>query len=91
LFRSSLEQILNKKHPLYVLANKIDWSHCQRAKLLLHTGFVGISRYLSGWVLERMVNIYKNIYKSGIFFGGAILYYLCKNSLEWENGPLVVQ
>jgi IS5 family transposase len=25
LFRSSLEQILNKKHPLYVLANKIDW------------------------------------------------------------------
>jgi len=26
LFRSSLEQILNKKHPLYVLANKIDWS-----------------------------------------------------------------
>jgi len=25
LFRSSLEQILNRKHPLYVLANKIDW------------------------------------------------------------------
>jgi IS5 family transposase len=26
LFRSSLEQILNKKHPLYTLANKIDWN-----------------------------------------------------------------
>jgi transposase, IS5 family len=25
LFRSSLEQILDRKHPLYVLANKIDW------------------------------------------------------------------
>jgi len=25
LFRSSLEQILNIKHPLYALANKIDW------------------------------------------------------------------
>jgi transposase, IS5 family len=25
LFRSSLEQILNRKHPLYELANKIDW------------------------------------------------------------------
>ena len=25
LFRSSLEQILDKTHPLYVLANKIDW------------------------------------------------------------------
>jgi IS5 family transposase len=25
LFRSRLEQILNRKHPLYVLANKIDW------------------------------------------------------------------
>ena len=25
LFRSSLEQILNRKHPLYQLANKIDW------------------------------------------------------------------
>ena len=25
LFRSSLEQILNRKHPLYKLANKIDW------------------------------------------------------------------
>ena len=26
LFRSHLEQILNPKHPLYVLANQIDWS-----------------------------------------------------------------
>jgi len=25
LFRSSLEQILNRKHPLYVMANRIDW------------------------------------------------------------------
>lgn len=25
LFRSRLDQILNKKHPLFVLANKIDW------------------------------------------------------------------
>ena len=25
LFRSSLEQILDRRHPLYVLANKIDW------------------------------------------------------------------
>jgi IS5 family transposase len=31
LFRSSLEQILNKKHPLYVLANKIDWSHFDKS------------------------------------------------------------
>ena len=26
LFRSRLEQILNRKHPLFVLANQIDWS-----------------------------------------------------------------
>lgn len=25
LFRSSLEQILDRKHPLYLLGNKIDW------------------------------------------------------------------
>jgi len=25
MFRSSLEQILDRNHPLYVLANKIDW------------------------------------------------------------------
>ncbi|MEN6487572.1 MAG: IS5/IS1182 family transposase, partial [Smithella sp.] len=25
LFRSSLEQILNREHPLYLLGNKIDW------------------------------------------------------------------
>jgi IS5 family transposase len=31
LFRSSLEQILNKKHPLYVLANKIDWSRFDKS------------------------------------------------------------
>lgn len=26
LFRSQLEQILNPSHPIYVLANQIDWS-----------------------------------------------------------------
>jgi IS5 family transposase len=26
LFRSSLEQILDRRHPLYVIANKIDWT-----------------------------------------------------------------
>ena len=31
LFRSSLEQILNNKHPLYVLANKIDWSRFDKS------------------------------------------------------------
>jgi IS5 family transposase len=31
LFRSSLEQILNKKHPLYVLANKIDWGRFDKS------------------------------------------------------------
>ena len=31
LFRSSLEQILNKKHPLYVLANKIDWERFDKS------------------------------------------------------------
>jgi IS5 family transposase len=31
LFRSSLEQILNKKHPLYVLANKIDWGSSDKS------------------------------------------------------------
>jgi IS5 family transposase len=31
LFRSSLEQILNKKHPLYVLANKIDWNRFDKS------------------------------------------------------------
>lgn len=31
LFRSSLEQILNKRHPLYVLANKIDWSRFDKS------------------------------------------------------------
>ena len=31
LFRSSLEQILNKKHPLYTLANKIDWNRFDKS------------------------------------------------------------
>ena len=31
LFRSSLEQILNKKHPLYILANKIDWERFNKS------------------------------------------------------------
>jgi IS5 family transposase len=31
LFRSSLEQILNRKHPLYVLANKIDWNRFDKS------------------------------------------------------------
>ena len=31
LFRSSFEQILNKKPPLYVLANKIDWSRFDKS------------------------------------------------------------
>jgi len=26
LFKSRLDQILNRNHPLFVLANKIDWS-----------------------------------------------------------------
>jgi IS5 family transposase len=31
LFRSSLEQILDKSHPLYVLANKIDWERFDKS------------------------------------------------------------
>ncbi len=31
LFRSSLEQILNRKHPLYALANKIDWERFDKS------------------------------------------------------------
>jgi len=31
LFRSSLEQILNRKHPLYLLANKIDWERFDKS------------------------------------------------------------
>ncbi len=31
LFRSSLEQILNRKHPLYQLANKIDWERFEKS------------------------------------------------------------
>jgi IS5 family transposase len=31
LFRSGLEQILNRKHPLYVLANKIDWNRFDKS------------------------------------------------------------
>lgn len=31
LFRSDLEQILNRKHPLYVLANKIDWDRFDKS------------------------------------------------------------
>jgi len=31
LFRSDLEQILNRKHPLYVLANKIDWNRFDKS------------------------------------------------------------
>ena len=31
LFRSSLEQILDRRHPLYVLANKIDWKIFDRS------------------------------------------------------------
>jgi IS5 family transposase len=28
LFRSRLDQILDRRHPLYLLANQIDWSGC---------------------------------------------------------------
>jgi IS5 family transposase len=31
LFRSRLEQILDRKHPLYVLANKIDWKRFEQS------------------------------------------------------------
>jgi len=31
LFRSSLEQILDRKHPLYILANKIDWERFDKS------------------------------------------------------------
>ena len=31
LFRSDLEQILNRRHPLYVLANKIDWNRFDKS------------------------------------------------------------
>lgn len=31
LFRSSLEQIIDRAHPLYVLANKIDWKRFDRS------------------------------------------------------------
>lgn len=31
LFRSSLEQMLNREHPLYVLCNKIDWKRFDRS------------------------------------------------------------
>ncbi|MEN6620301.1 MAG: IS5 family transposase, partial [Smithella sp.] len=31
LFRSSLEQILDRKHPLYVLANKINWERFDKS------------------------------------------------------------
>jgi len=31
LFRSSLEQILDRRHPLYVLANKIDWARFDKS------------------------------------------------------------
>ena len=31
LFRSSLEQLLNKEHPLYALANKIDWKRFDKS------------------------------------------------------------
>lgn len=31
LFRSDLEQMLNRKHPLYVLANKIDWNRFDKS------------------------------------------------------------
>lgn len=31
LFRASLEQILNRKHPLYVMANKIDWERFDKS------------------------------------------------------------
>jgi IS5 family transposase len=31
LFRSSLEEILNRKHPLYVMANKIDWERFDKS------------------------------------------------------------
>jgi transposase, IS5 family len=31
LFRSSLEQILDKRHPLYMLANKIDWERFDKS------------------------------------------------------------
>jgi IS5 family transposase len=31
LFHSSLEQILNKRHPLYELANKIDWGRFDKS------------------------------------------------------------
>jgi IS5 family transposase len=31
LFRSSLEQILDRRHPLYVMANKIDWKIFDRS------------------------------------------------------------
>jgi IS5 family transposase len=31
LFRSSLEQILDRRHPLYVMANKIDWTRFDKS------------------------------------------------------------
>lgn len=41
LFRSRLEQILNRKHPLYVLAGQIDWSYFEQEFGSLYVPNVG--------------------------------------------------
>ena len=50
LFHSCLDQILNLRHPLRVLANKIDWSYFERefgckVEGIYPTG----ERYFVGW------------------------------------------
>ena len=49
LFRSHLEQILNRKHPLFVLADRIDWTGFEEAfdpTYVEETGRAGLPRPL---------------------------------------------
>jgi hypothetical protein len=48
------------------------------------SGFSGI--YRDGNLKQLLI-----FTKKDNFFGGAIFYFLCKNSLEWENGRFFVQ
>ena len=50
LFRSSLEQILDRKHPLYVMANRIDWERFDKSfGELRWSGFLGQGTVLYKW------------------------------------------
>jgi IS5 family transposase len=53
MFRSRLDNLLNRRHPLFVLAGKIDWSFFEREFGVLYVEKMGRPGIWNGTVSRR--------------------------------------